>query len=89
MSKWDFECKNAIFGPSSNDKIGFRMSKYDMIPQFECQNRISSVHMRYSASVRMSKYDFEFQNTIFSPIRMLKYDFECQNAIFGSSSNVK
>ena len=23
MSKYDFECQNAIFGPSSNVKIGF------------------------------------------------------------------
>ena len=30
MSKYDFEFQNAIFGPNSNVKIGFRMSKYDI-----------------------------------------------------------
>ena len=30
MSKYDFELPNAIFGPNSNVKIGFRISKYDI-----------------------------------------------------------
>ena len=30
MSKYDFEFQNAIFGPNSNVKIGFPMSKYDI-----------------------------------------------------------
>ena len=30
ISKYDFEFQNAIFGPNSNVKIGFRMSKYDI-----------------------------------------------------------
>ena len=34
MSKKDFECQNSIFGPSSNVKIGFRMSKFDIRPEF-------------------------------------------------------
>ena len=34
---------------SSNIKIGFRMSKYDIRHQFECQIRISNVKIQYSA----------------------------------------
>ena len=49
-----------MFGPSSNVKIGFRMSKYDIRPDFECQNRVLNVKLRYSAQVRMSKKDFEY-----------------------------
>ena len=30
------ECQNLIFGPNSNVKIGFRMSKCDNRPKFEC-----------------------------------------------------
>ena len=66
---------NSIFGFSSNIKIGFRMSKYDIWLQFECQNRISVVKIRY-LNVRigfgMSIYDIWPQ-------------CECQNKI----SNVK
>ena len=64
MSKFDIrpeleiECKNTIFGPNSNVKIGFRMSKFDIRLQFECQNRISNVKIRrYSARIRMSKIE--------------------------------
>ena len=55
MSKYDFECENAIFGPCSNVKIGFLMAKCDIRHLFECQNTILNVKMRYSASMRMSK----------------------------------
>ena len=51
MSKKDVEYKNTIIGPSSNVKIGFRMSKYEIRPQFECQNRILNVKIRYSAQL--------------------------------------
>ena len=54
-SKWNFECKNSVFGPNLNVKIGLRMSKCDIQCEFECQNRISNVKMRYSARIRMSK----------------------------------
>ena len=37
MSKYDFECQNAIFGLSSKVRIGFLMLKYDNQPDFECQ----------------------------------------------------
>ena len=47
MSGQDFECKNTIFGPSSNVKIGFGMSKYDIRPQFECQNKILNDKLQY------------------------------------------
>ena len=39
MLKKEFECQTVIFGPSSNVKIAFRMSKCDIWPKFECQNR--------------------------------------------------
>ena len=59
MSKWDFECQNAIFGLSLIVKIGFRLSIYDVRPHFKSKNRIL-----------MSKYDirpcFECQNGIFN-----------------------
>ena len=55
MSNKDFECQNAIFGPSSNVKIGFRISKFDIRPEFVCLYRILNVKIRYSAPVRMSK----------------------------------
>ena len=64
---------NAIFGPSSNVKIGSRLSKCNIRPKFECQNRISSVKTRYSARI-------ECQNRI-SP--------ENHNAIIGLTSNAK
>ena len=90
----------SIFGPSSNVKLGFRMSKCDIRSKFECQNRILNVNIRYLARIRMSKCDirskFECQNRILNVkmrysvhVRMSKYDFECQNSIFGLSSYVK
>ena len=89
MSKQDIECLNTLFGPNSNVKIGFRMSKFDIWPKFECQNRISNVKCDIQP-------EFECQNMIsnirmryLAPIRMSKYDFECQNAIFGLNSKVK
>ena len=69
---------NAIFGPSSNVKIEFRLSKYDNQPsleckkKYECQNAIFGPNMNVKVGFRMSKFD----------IRPL---FECQNRI----SNVK
>ena len=33
------QCQNTINRPSSNVKIGFRMSKCDIQANFECQNR--------------------------------------------------
>ena len=54
MSKYDFECQNNIFGPNSNVKIGFLMSKYDIRSQFECPNKIVNVKITYSAQ-------FEYQ----------------------------
>ena len=33
----EFECQNSLFGPNSNVKIGFRMSKCDIRPEFECR----------------------------------------------------
>ena len=68
MSKFDI-------GPSSNVKIGFRMSKCDIRPEFECQNRILNVKIRYSVQVRMSKWDFECQNSIFGPNSNVKIRF--------------
>ena len=53
MSKEDFECQNSIFGPNSNVKKGFRISKCDIPSKFECQNRILNVKIRYSARNRM------------------------------------
>ena len=55
MSNWDLECQNSIFGPGSNVKIGFGMSKFDIRPDIESQNRILNVKIRYSARIRMSK----------------------------------
>ena len=43
MSEKDFEYQNRTFGPNSNVKIGFRMSKFDIRPEFESQNRLSNV----------------------------------------------
>ena len=47
MLKYDIrpqvEGQNTIFGPSSNVKIGFRMSKNDIRPDFECKNRVFNV----------------------------------------------
>ena len=43
MSKYDFKCQNTIFGLSTNVKIVFGMSKYDMGPLFERQNRILNI----------------------------------------------
>ena len=51
--------RNAIFGPNSKVRIGFRMSKFDILPELECQNRLSNVRMRYSVPVKRSTYDFE------------------------------
>ena len=60
----DFEWQNSIFGPNSNDKIGFQMSKCDIRRKFESQNRISYVKL----GLRISKCDiqpeFECQNGI-------------------------
>ena len=78
--------KYAKFGPNSNVKIGFRMSKCDIRPEFECQDRISNVKIRYSAPVRMSNFDIwpEFKcqnrisnvkNAIFGPIPYVKIEF--------------
>ena len=55
QNRHDFECQNAILGPNSNVKIGFRMSKFDIRSKFGCQNRILNVKIRYSARIRMSK----------------------------------
>ena len=54
-SKKDFECQYSIFGPNSNVKEGFLMSKFDIRSKFECQNRILNVKIRFSARIRMSK----------------------------------
>ena len=61
--------------PSSNVKIGFGMSKYDIPPNFECGNRILNVKLRYLAQVRMSKKDFECQIMIFGPSSNVKKKF--------------
>ena len=68
---------NAIFGPSSNVKIEFRLSKCDNqssldCKKYECQNAIFGPNLNVKVGFRMSKFD----------IRPL---FECQNRI----SNVK
>ena len=63
---------NAIFGPSSNVKIGFRLSKCNIRPQFECQKRISSVNTRYSASIGVSKLGLEYHNAILGPSSNVK-----------------
>ena len=60
MSKCDIR-------PELNDKIGFRMLKYDIYQKFESQNRILNVKMKYSARIRMFKLEFECQNEIFGP----------------------
>ena len=46
MSKEDFKIRYFVFGPGTNVKIEFRMSKLDIRPRFECQNRISNVKVR-------------------------------------------
>ena len=40
LSKWDFECQHAMFGPNSNVQIWFRISKCNIWPEFECENWI-------------------------------------------------
>ena len=63
---------NAIFGPSSNVKIEFRLSKCDNQPsleckKYECQNAIFGPNMNVKVGFRMSKCDiwpmFESQNS--------------------------
>ena len=77
MLRLDFDCLNSILGPSSNVKIGLRMSKYDIRPQFECQNRISNVKIDIRSQ-------FECQNRIL--IVKMRYTIsKYQNLI----SNVK
>ena len=66
MSKYD------IFGPISHVKIGFLMSKYDILPDFECQNRILNVKIRYSAPFLMSKFDFYVKIRYSAPFLMSK-----------------
>ena len=76
MSKLDLECKNTLFGPNSNVKIGFRMSKYDI--RYKLNDKIG---------YRMSKCNiwpkFEGQNRISNVkmrysarIRTVKQGFE-------------
>ena len=68
MCKYDFECQNEIFGPSSNVKIIYsatvRMSKHD----FECQNAILGPN-------GITKYDFECRNAKFGLISNVKTGF--------------
>ena len=73
MSKKDFECQNSIFGPNSNVKIGFRMSKCDIWPEIEC---------------RKTKNEKRKTKNKKRKIRMSKLNFECHNSIFGPNSNV-
>ena len=71
MSKKDLECQNALFGPNSNVKIGFRMAKCDIRSQFKWQNRISNVERRYSARNRkfqcQNRISIVIWNAIFAP----------------------
>ena len=68
------ECQNRIliakmrYWPSSNVKIGFRISKCDIRPEFECQNAICGLNSNVKIGFRMSKYD-------------MRPEFECQNRI--------
>ena len=68
---------NAIFGPSSNVKIEFRLSKCDNQPPLKCKK------------IGMSKYNIRPKYSVKVGFRMSKFDirpvFECQNRI----SNVK
>ena len=49
MSKCDFECQNAIFGLSSNAKIGFLNVKMRYSTRFRISKRILNVKIRYAA----------------------------------------
>ena len=44
-----FKCQNTIFRLSSNVKIGFLMSKYDIGSDIECQNSIFQFKIQHSA----------------------------------------
>ena len=61
-----------ILGHSSNVKIGFWTSKYDILPHFDCQNRIW-----------MSKCDIRPQFECQNRIKIIKIpcsaSFECKN----------
>ena len=57
QNRSDFACQNSIFGPSSNIKIGFWMSRFDIRPHFECQNSIFGLSSNGKIEFRMSKCD--------------------------------
>ena len=60
-----------IFGPSSNVKIAFRMTKCDIRPE-----------LNYKIGIRMSKQDLEYKNAIYNENMPMQY-----SAIFHSCRN--
>ena len=67
MFKYDFECQNVIFCPSSNVKIAFQMSLCDIRSELNDKQGIGMSKCDIRPIECRRKQDLERQNAIFGP----------------------